>query len=426
MKFLSNKHLNKLGKSTLAMVLAGSVVFSAPLAFAAEETTEGDTYKTVDLGSVTSTDENIAVEQEADVVENTEDSVTGVSEERSTDAEGTEVATEETATPDEKMDNGDIEAPSLVPGDLFYFVKIALEKIRLAITIDDVKDAELLATYAAERLAEANVLFAEGNEAEALKVIEKALENLEGTEAVVNEVTQAEDVETNKEAEDQNTNKDGTETEKNEAVEDSTEVSAVNTTEDTVGTAEVEELVSQNIIALTAAMEKVKNPTAKAALQKNIDKSYKKLAKKIAKLEEKQARKAKMTEDAPVEAEGTVDEQTAENTVTTENTATTEPAAQTEDTATAIETTEVQTPAAPAASTSTPASEVKAPAKPERAEANAAAKVVKQEAKQEVKEIHNEVKQEAKRIKTEAKAEKAAVKENGNQQKSEGKGQDKE
>ena len=48
--------------------------------------------------------------------------------------------------------------------------------------------------------------------------------------------------------------------------------------------AEVEEMVSQNILSLQAAMEKVKNPVAKAALEKNIKKSYAKLAKKLSEI----------------------------------------------------------------------------------------------------------------------------------------------
>ena len=293
MKFLSNKHLNKLGKSTLAMVLAGSVVFSAPLAFAAEETTEGDTYQTVDLADVTSTDENTTVD--SNTVDVTTDSTTDVegseqptdvegSEETATDVEATEEGSEETANPDEQLEDEE-EAPSLVPGDLFYFIKIALEKIKLAITIDDVKEAKLLATYAAERLAEADVLFAEGKEAEALEVIEHALEYLGDSEAIVDENTQAEDV-------DQNTNEDGTEAEENEVAveednatgeeeEEEAVVEENEAAEDTEAVKAVKQLISQNIIALSAAMKKVKNETAKAALHKNIEKSEKKLAKKM-------------------------------------------------------------------------------------------------------------------------------------------------
>ena len=70
---------------------------------------------------------------------------------------------------------------------------------------------------------------------------------------------------------------------------------------------EVEKMVSQNILSLQAAMEKVKNPVAKAALEKNIKKSYAKLAKKQAKFEEK-ARKTTSNEEK-IEDEEVVDRQ---------------------------------------------------------------------------------------------------------------------
>ena len=51
------------------------------------------------------------------------------------------------------------DVPTLVPGDFFYFTKMALEKIKLTLTFNDVKEAKLLSTYATKRLAEAEVLF---------------------------------------------------------------------------------------------------------------------------------------------------------------------------------------------------------------------------------------------------------------------------
>ena len=43
---------------------------------------------------------------------------------------------------------------------------------------------------------------------------------------------------------------------------------------------DVEKMVSQNILSLQAAMEKVKNPVAKAALEKNTKKELCKTSKK--------------------------------------------------------------------------------------------------------------------------------------------------
>ncbi|MBM4764308.1 DUF5667 domain-containing protein [Bacillus sp. B15-48] len=148
--------------------------------------------------------------------------------------------------------------PSLIPGDFFYFVKIAIEKIKLAITFDDVKEAELLAKYASERLAEAEALFVIGKEEDALKVIEKAIEFMDSTE----------DFEKNHDESEAVGNKDVT-------VIDDSSASEVNN--------KLEPVQRQNIIALTAALEKVSNPKAMASLQKNIDKTYEKIAKKLEK-----------------------------------------------------------------------------------------------------------------------------------------------
>jgi hypothetical protein len=176
-----------------------------------------------------------------------------------------------------------LESPSLVPGDFFYFTKILLEKIQLALTVDDIKEARLIAEYAAERLAEAEVLFAEGDEEAALETMTSAIEYMENADDVVLEPTTEEPSE-----------------EQTDVIYEELEVEVIDNDdasskeETVVEEDEIEALVSQNIIALTAALDKVKNPKAKAALQKNIDKSYTKLAKKIEKQikkEEKQTKK---------------------------------------------------------------------------------------------------------------------------------------
>jgi hypothetical protein len=149
--------------------------------------------------------------------------------------------------------------PNLIPGDFFYFAKIAFEKIKLALTFDDVKEAELLANYASERLAEASVLFNDGNESEALEVMEKAVEYMNSTEDIVADTSEEEHQ--SKETEELS---DGSTMNPERDVEKDTETTQ-----------------RQNIVALTAALEKVQNPKAKAALQKNIDKTYEKMAIKL-------------------------------------------------------------------------------------------------------------------------------------------------
>lgn len=289
-KFTSSKELNKIAKATLAMVLAGSFTFSATRAFAE--------------GGSTQTDQNQTVEVQA----NTSSTNSNVSEQ---------------ATEKQK-------SPSLLPGDFFYFAKIALEKIKLALTFDDAKEAKLLASNASERLAEAEALFATGNQKAAVETIKDALEAMKDADKFVDdqqgttvpkedelkdETPSTEEQATAEEqgatsekstTEGQATTQDQEEATKDEQVSDNQATEDVPVAkEDETGLENVKSVLSQNIIALTAAMEKVKNPVAKAALQKNIDKSYAKLAKKIdkwenylAKKHEKEAQKKHEQEDA--------------------------------------------------------------------------------------------------------------------------------
>lgn len=225
---LSNIEMQKIGKRTLALVLAGALTFSsASMALANETGEQSEGYETVDLTEVQDT--------------NTE----------------TETTVEETATS---------EQPSLVPGDFFYFIKIAIEKVKLALTFDQVKEAELLATYASERIAEAEVLLAEGKEEEALETIKNALDYIQNAETSVEEDTDSTD---------ETTTEDETSTE-----EETTEDEVVTEDEEVVEETpvdEVEVLLTQNIISLKANMEKIKNPKAKAALKRNIERAYAKL-----------------------------------------------------------------------------------------------------------------------------------------------------
>lgn len=219
MKFLSNKEMNKLTKISLTLVLAGTFTFSTTNAFATEGETSVDqgTYQTVELPNnhLKNTLEN-NLNEESSIVNNE-------------DLKGTK-------------------APSLVPGNFFYFAKVAFEKTKLAFTINQEKEAKILAEYAAERLAEAEVLFKNGKQKEATELIEKAIENIS------------------------NVDKDNVDV-------------VIDDKEDSLK--EVNFLLSQNIIALKAALEKVENPVARAAIQKNIEKSYARLAKKMAKIEKK-------------------------------------------------------------------------------------------------------------------------------------------
>ena len=73
-------------------------------------------------------------------------------------------------------------------------------------------------------------------------------------------------------------------------------------------------MMAQNIVALKAALEHVKNPKARASLEKNIDKSYAKLAEKLDKIEKhlakKEEKEKKEQEDSTTAETTPVDETT--------------------------------------------------------------------------------------------------------------------
>jgi hypothetical protein len=359
-KYISQKDMKKAGKTALALVLAGTFTFSSTLAYASETGTENNNLDKVELTSLSSTD----VEDNNLVVTNND-----VSAETKSDTE--------------------VEMPTLVPGDFFYFAKLTIEKIKLILTMNDVKEAELLAKFASERLAEAEALFAQGEEKVAIETIEKALEDMQMADTVVVEQQEKEETEETTVIEENVVNEDqtkvdedvkeeATETElpKTEAPTSEATTTENQTTEDQTNDEEaleeIETLLSQNIIALTAAMEKVQNPVAKAALKKNIEKSYAKLEKKLAKIEARLAKEA-------IEDEKEI-EDVATETTTVE--ADTDIEIVEEDTNTTI--------VVPVKK------EVKAEEKKARKAVKEEAKKIKHEAKKEAKELKKETKKDRK------------------------------
>ncbi|WP_335870217.1 DUF5667 domain-containing protein [Bacillus sp. 2205SS5-2] len=230
----------------------------------------------------------------------------------------TELEMEETLN-DTTDQLNELEEPNVLPGEIFYFAKIMIEKIKLAITLDETKEAKLLSEFAGERLNEAEVLFQKGKEDLAVETLEKALERINEAEdeAIKLDDSDSEEFINEESSDEESIVKEeisvGDEaaelySENESTIEDSTveitemEKSAEDDEDELV---EVKKLISQNIIALSAAIEKVKNPKAKATLQKNIEKSYAKLARKIEKLEEKTAKKKQNKEE---EADNKVEE----------------------------------------------------------------------------------------------------------------------
>ncbi len=280
MKFLSSKEMNKIAKSALALVIAGTFTFSAATAFANENKEDAD-FETVEIKN--------------------------------------DLSAESTENAKEKLDENESEAPSLLPGSFFYFAKLALEKVKLALTFDDIKDAKLLAGYAAERMAEAEALLAEGKEEEALEAIEKALEQMENADTIVDEAN--EDQEKSKPGEEDN----GNLISESELAEDAdpAEDPADNVDISDNGTLEkepedeVKEALAQNIIALQANLAKFserfdENHPAILAMQKNIAKFSEKWSEQV--IDEKESGQATEIAPAPIKSEdASSGTETAEN-----------------------------------------------------------------------------------------------------------------
>jgi|GEM_PF-2220501 len=171
-------------------------------------------------------------------------------------------------TATETADHVNDDAPILLPGDFFYFVKAMIENIELALTFDDAEKAKRLAEFAEERLAEAKALLEQGEIEQAKEVLTNALKQQEAAWDVYEETKQ--------------TDEQNGETAK-------TDVEALRQ--------QLEEKFSRNIMALQTALEQVKNPHAKEVLARNIDKAKQKLEAKIEKRLAKQAQRSGEVEE---------------------------------------------------------------------------------------------------------------------------------
>lgn len=226
-------------------VLASSLIFpTGVFANEGESTTEELEIVTED----TTVEESTPVEETVTEETVTPDVTTG--EEIVSDGEEITAEDEIEAVEEETTIDLEEQEPSLVPGDFFYFVKTMTEKIRLAFTVDDYKEAQLLAEFAAERIAEANALIAEGKTADAETLLKDAIATQEQAGEELPEGEMATDA---------------------EAAEET----------------EVKTKLAHNIDSLLVVLAKVENPTAQQAIMKNIQKTFVKLDKKFARLEEK-------------------------------------------------------------------------------------------------------------------------------------------
>ncbi|MEH7513632.1 DUF5667 domain-containing protein [Gottfriedia acidiceleris] len=177
------------------------------------------------------------------------------------------------------------EAPALVKGDFFYFVKTTVEKIQLLLTTDKVKEAELLAEFAQERIHEARELIKEGKEdlaketiKEALGQMENAQGQLDGKLPTVTVPTTSDKTTTEVEKEDQ----EKAETDKQDSEKEHVEKQKL--TKEQKEIAKIQHHLNNNLLVLANVLDQVKNPKAKAAIAKNIEKSFNKISERLEKV----------------------------------------------------------------------------------------------------------------------------------------------
>jgi hypothetical protein len=276
------------------------------------------------------------------------------------------------------------ETPSLLPGDFFYFAKIVFEKIQLALTFDQTKEAKLLASNASERLAEAQALYASGNQQKAVDTLKSALDDMNSAQKIVekeDEQTEDSAKSTSSTTEDPSTNKDSSATEESATTKDSS------TTEDSPEIKDVKDQLTQNIKALQAALEKGnKSEAAKKALEKNIMKFKARLA----------GKNSVSTDDNQSTQSVTNTDQSASDTTSTDTNATA-----TDTTSTGSVTSDTTTPATETSNTNSEETTVSAPAEATTASVTPAAsgtttpsnhgKEVSQVAKQATTQNHGQV-----------------------------------
>ncbi|MDQ0116166.1 DUF5667 domain-containing protein [Paenibacillus harenae] len=181
------------------------------------------------------------------------------------------------------------EAPSLLPGDFFYFVKTIYERIQLAFASDNMEEAILLAQFAQERLAESAVLLEEGHAEIAGETLQRSLSQqqkaIDTAASVIDPVATYEHAEsTDPSAEERaveskvvNTTSDDEDQLSEDANEEEEGVEPAKADK-------VKNSLQHNIVALAAALDKVSNPKAQSSLLKNITKSFAHLEKKLTKL----------------------------------------------------------------------------------------------------------------------------------------------
>ncbi|WP_409340289.1 DUF5667 domain-containing protein [Paenibacillus sp. MBLB4367] len=219
------------------------------------------------------------------------------------------------------------DSPDLLPGDILYFVKKTYESIQLALTVNDIKEARLLAGFAQERISEAQALMTKGKDELAAKTLQKALDTQNrsivkveiatGDKGTAAAATAAPTVSptpvdaTAPSAQPASTatplaepSQMPTPTPTIVPSDDENEAELAKKVKNPEQVLKVKTDLQHNIVALTAVLEKVQNPKAQMALLKNIEKSFAHLEKKLSKLEKKiDSSESGPSETPPVKSE---------------------------------------------------------------------------------------------------------------------------
>ncbi len=222
-------------------------------------------------------------------------------------------------------------------GKLFSFLDTLTQNFKLALEQDDMEKAKLYADYGKKRIEEAKQLLEEGKDEEAAELLEQATKAMEKAEELSQEEDSEENNETDENSED--TDQEDSDEDESDDTEESDEESDEDDESDEDTDEEVEEdedseedsdedksdeeekaeldaKIGQNVISLKRAMDKVDNPNAKKALERNIEKALTRLEAKYGDIEVLKERLKEMEEDneedTSKEDEGTDSEESAE------------------------------------------------------------------------------------------------------------------
>ncbi|GEL78848.1 hypothetical protein [Tenuibacillus multivorans] len=213
---------------------------------------------------------------------------------------------------EDQQQDVEVEEETTLEAKLFsYYVKVS-DQLSLALEEEDSERLELLLDWSLQQIEEAQALYDEGHVEQADEILEEALTVME--EAESSDGTDEEDSE-------EEENEESSDEEENN--EDESSVDEENSDEEESDDEEQEErdeaeeetkVVGQNVISLAINMEKVKNPVAKAALKRNIERSLARLEVKYDDLSALYERLNEITDEFTVEEDEDSEENSDENT----------------------------------------------------------------------------------------------------------------